>query len=64
MSLYWGVTPMLISHVSDTDNMIQKVEKLLIASKIAKRGNNIVITAGSPLMKRGTTNLMKLHRIS
>lgn len=64
MSLYWGVTPMLISHVSDTDNMIQKVEKLLIASKIAKRGDNIVITAGSPLMKRGTTNLIKLHKIS
>jgi pyruvate kinase len=64
MSLYWGVTPMLISHVSNTDNMIQKVEKLLIASKIAKRGDNIVITAGSPLMKRGTTNLIKLHKIS
>lgn len=64
MSLYWGVTPMLISHVSNTDNMIQKVEKLLIGSKIAKKGDNIVITAGSPLMKRGTTNLIKLHRIS
>lgn len=64
MSLYRGVTPMLISHVSNTDNMIQKVEKLLIASKTAKRGDNIVITAGSPLMKRGTTNLMKLHKIS
>ena len=63
MSLYWGVTPMLISHVSNTDNMIQKVEKLLIGSKIAKRGDNIVITAGSPLMKRGTTNLIKLHKI-
>jgi len=63
MSLYWGVTPMLISHVSNTDSMIQKVEKLLIASKIAKKGDNIVITAGSPLMKRGTTNLMKLHKI-
>ena len=54
---------MLISHVSNTDNMIQKVEKLLIGSKIAKRGDNIVITAGSPLMKRGTTNLIKLHKI-
>jgi pyruvate kinase len=64
MSLYWGVTPMLISHVSNTDNMIQKVEKLLIGSKIAKKGDNIVITAGSPLMKRGTTNLIKLHKIS
>ncbi len=63
MSLYWGVTPMLISHVSNTDNMIQKVEKLLICSKIAKKTDNIVITAGSPLMKRGTTNLIKLHKI-
>ncbi|MCX5717758.1 MAG: pyruvate kinase [Nitrospirae bacterium] len=64
MSLYWGVTPMLISHVSNTDNMIQKVEKLLIGSKIAKKTDNIVITAGSPLMKGGTTNLIKLHKIS
>ena len=64
MSLYWGVTPMLISHVSDTDNMIQKVEKLLIGSKIAKKTDNIVITTGSPLMKKGTTNLIKLHKIS
>ncbi|MDI6743796.1 MAG: pyruvate kinase [Thermodesulfovibrionales bacterium] len=64
MSLYRGVTPMLISHVSDTDDMIQKVGKLLIASRTAKRGDNIVITAGSPLLKRGTTNLIKLHKIS
>lgn len=64
MSLYWGVTPMIISHVSNTDDMIQKVEKLLIGSNIARKGDNIVITAGSPLMKRGTTNLIKLHKIS
>lgn len=63
MSLYWGVTPVLIPHVSNTDDMIQKVEKLLISFRRAKKGDNIVITAGSPLMKRGTTNLMKLHRI-
>ncbi|MCG2709870.1 MAG: pyruvate kinase [Thermodesulfovibrionales bacterium] len=64
MSLYWGVTPMIISHVSNTDDMIQEVEKLLIGSNIARKGDNIVITAGSPLMKRGTTNLIKLHKIS
>ena len=63
MSLYWGVTPALIRHLSNTDEMIREVEKSLLDSRIAKGGDNIVITAGSPLLKRGKTNLMKLHVI-
>lgn len=63
MSLYWGVTPMLIRHLASTDAMIKEVEASLIYSRIAGKGDSIVITAGSPLGTPGKTNLMKLHRI-
>jgi len=63
MSLYWGVTPMLIRHLASTDAMIKEVETSLIYSKIAGKGDSIVITAGSPLGTPGKTNLMKLHTI-
>jgi len=63
MSLYWGVSAFLIRHLSNTDEMINAVEKSLLSSRIAKKGDSIVITAGSPLWTKGTTNLMKLHKI-
>ena len=63
ISLYWGVTPMLIRHLASTDAMIKEVETSLIYSKIAGKGDSIVITAGSPLGTPGKTNLMKLHTI-
>ncbi len=63
MALYWGVVPFLIRHVYNTDGMIKEVERSLLGAGIAKKGDNIVITAGSPLMARGKTNFMKLHTV-
>ncbi len=63
ISLYWGVTPMLIRHLASTDAMIKEVETSLIYSKIAGKGDSIVITAGSPMGTPGKTNLMKLHTV-
>ncbi|TAL24098.1 MAG: pyruvate kinase [Nitrospirae bacterium] len=63
LSLYWGVNPFLIRRLSSTDEMIGEVEKSLLNSGIARKGDSIVITAGSPLWTKGTTNLMKLHVI-
>lgn len=63
MSLYWGVTPVLMKHLSDIDEMIREIEKSLRDAGIAKKGDNIVITASSPLSTHGKTNLMKLHTV-
>jgi len=63
MALYWGVTPVFMRHLSNTDEMIKEVEKSLLEARIAKKGENIVITTSSPLLTRGKTNLMKLHTI-
>lgn len=63
MSIYWGVTPLMMRILSNTDEMIKEVERSLFKAGIAKKGDAIVITASSPLMKQGKTNLMKLHTI-
>jgi pyruvate kinase len=63
MSLYWGVRPKLMPPPTDTDKMITEVENLLLAEGLVKKGDKIVITASSPLLGSGKTNLLKLHRI-
>lgn len=63
MSIYWGVKPLLMRMLKNTDEMVFEVEKMLINLKLARNGNIIIITASSPIKKQGKTNFMKLHRI-
>jgi pyruvate kinase len=62
-SLYWGVTPKVMRLPATTDEMVAAVERSLVADKIVKSGDGIVITSSSPLSTQGKTNFMKLHRI-
>ena len=62
-NLYWGVTPKVMRLPATTDEMVAAVERSLVADKIVKSGDGIVITSSSPLSTQGKTNFMKLHRI-
>ncbi len=63
LPLFWGVVPLYMPAITDTDRMIKEVDKMLLKKRIVKKGDRIVITASTPLSKRGKTNFMKLHRI-
>jgi len=63
-TLYWGVTPVLIEPVMDTDEMLSAVERRMQESGWTKPGDVIVVTAGTPVGRRGTTNMVKLQTIS
>ncbi len=67
MGLYWGVQSAIINdELNDTrtiEQMIEKVDEILLGSGLFKKGDIVVVTAGSPLPVSGTTNLMKLHRV-
>ncbi len=63
MSLYWGVRPDLMRPLSSTDEMIKEVERLLLSKRLAKKGDRVVITASTPILGAGRTNLLKLHSI-
>lgn len=63
MAFAWGVHGIVIDQALSTDNMFPMIEKILIENRIAENGDMIVITAGIPTMRRGTTNMVKVHQI-
>jgi pyruvate kinase len=63
MSLYWGVTPILLKTKRTTDDMIASVERAMLYSKLVRDHDLIVITAGVPIGVAGSTNMMKIHRV-
>ncbi len=64
MPLYWGVYPQIMKPITNTDLLIEKVEKNLLQKGIGHRGDIIVLLMGAPIYKKGTTNLLKILKIS
>lgn len=64
MSLYWGVTPLLVAHENDsTDKLFRSAIDTIESAGYVKPGDLVLITAGVPIGIPGTTNLMKAHVI-
>jgi pyruvate kinase len=63
INLYWGVMPKIMRPIEGTDELIMELEKSLISDRIAKKGDTLLILLGWPLYVKGTTNLMKIHKI-
>lgn len=63
ISLYWGVTPVILNAQKTTDAMITSVENIMLKKKLARQHDLIVITAGVPIGVAGSTNMMKIHRV-
>lgn len=62
LSLYWGVHCTGVGIMENTDQQIYEVEKKLLATGFRK-GDLVVITMGIPIETRGSTNLMKVHKL-
>ena len=58
-----GVVSRLIRKVKTTDEMVEEVEASLLNDGSVRPGDVIVIISGAPMWVRGTTNLLKLHRV-
>jgi pyruvate kinase len=63
LSLYWGVTPIILKVRRTTDDMIAGVERAMLHRKLVRPRDLIVITAGVPVGVAGSTNLMKIHHV-
>ncbi|HET6370791.1 MAG TPA: pyruvate kinase [Nitrospiria bacterium] len=63
MALLWGVIPQVMRPIETTDALITELEKQILAGRLAKKGDVVVILSGAPIARWGETNLMKLHRI-
>ncbi len=63
LALTWGAEAFLVPFVQHTDDMVRQVDKALLDLGRCDRGDTIVIIAGSPTGKAGSTNAMRVHRI-
>ena len=64
LCLSWGVLPLLAPAVQDIDEMLQVVEEEAVKAGLLRSGDRVIITAGTPIGTRGTTNLIKAATIS
>ena len=64
MAIFWGVEPVKVPAVRSTDAMLHQVNQTLVERGFARTGEELVITSGVPLGQPGSTNMMKLHRVS
>ena len=59
LSLCCGVYPLLVENFRDTDDMINKAKNISLAYGFVRKGDIVVMTAGLPAGKSGTTNIVK-----
>jgi len=63
LNLYWGVIPKTMGLIEDTDGLIREMDRSLVADKLVRKGDSVVILMGMPISQKGVTNMMKLHRV-
>lgn len=63
LNLIWGVNPIQGMNVKTTDEMLSSAVSEAKKTGRIKQGDLVVITAGVPVGKPGTTNLMKVHLV-
>jgi pyruvate kinase len=63
-ALFRDVFPLMVKYVGhDREELLREAEKVLVASKVVKEGDLIVLTIGEPIGKAGGTNTMKIVKV-
>lgn len=63
LQLVWGVTAVKGTMATTTDEMFEIAVKGAMDSGMVRLGDTIIITAGVPVGRSGTTNLIKIHNV-
>jgi pyruvate kinase len=63
MSVNYGVRAVVAPQLENTDAMLAQVDRMLGERRSLKRRDTVIFVAGQPIGRKGTTNLLKLHRI-
>ena len=61
--LYWGVDPVVAGAMAGTDDLLDDMASLATRRAGLDTGDSVIITAGVPVLGKGKTNLMKLHKV-
>ena len=63
LSICWGIIPFLTGEVTSTDRIFSLSAEVALKERLVQNGDTVVITAGVPLGKSGSTNLIKAQVI-
>lgn len=63
LNLVWGISPIQLDALFDTDTSVKRMEDYLKETGLVKQGDRIVLAAGMPVSKRGSTNMVKVSTI-
>ncbi|MEA4892035.1 MAG: pyruvate kinase [Peptococcaceae bacterium] len=59
----WGVIPLLVESHANTDELMAGAIEAAVRAGFVGDGDIVILTAGIPAGKSGSTNLIKVHRI-
>ena len=59
LAICWGVIPFLTGEVTSTDRILSLSTEVALKEGLVQKGDTVVITAGVPLGRSGSTNLLK-----
>jgi pyruvate kinase len=63
-ALVWGVEPVVLDgRLHHLDEVVEVVDRELLARGMAAAGDLIVVLMGAPIPERRQTNLMRVHRV-
>lgn len=63
LGLVWGVQPVKIDEIFDTDKSVKLMEEYLKRHGMVDNGDRVIIATGMPIAKRGRTNMIKVSTI-
>jgi pyruvate kinase len=64
MNLLWGVQPFVVRDAGEFhEQIVDRVDELLLTKEIVRPGDRLVILMGSPIYQRAKTNLLRVHRV-
>ena len=64
IQLLWGTRPIRLEHeVQHRGDLVAVVERELLARRLIRRGECIVLLMGYPIEERPLTNLLRIHRV-
>ncbi|MCL2539062.1 MAG: pyruvate kinase, partial [Oscillospiraceae bacterium] len=61
LSMIWGVTPLIIPKFTDADSLMYDSVAAGVNAGLLREGDITVFTAGLPLGRSGSTNLLRVH---
>ncbi|MDD6769743.1 MAG: pyruvate kinase [Inconstantimicrobium porci] len=63
LAFSWGVLPVVADEFKSTDEMLENSVEIAKKAGVVKAGDTVVVAAGVPVDKTGSTNLMKVAEV-